>query len=934
LLSDARPIDYNPPVKLLKVVVLASAFLPVIFCQTARAGTNVVDCDVCVFGGTSGGAAAAVAAARLGKNVALVMVNNHVGGMTSGGLSVTDVGNAASIAGISAEFYQRVGQYYGSTNPVYWFEPHVAEQTFLQMLAGAGVTIYTNELLASVTMSNQIITQIVMADGNVYRAKEYIDTTYEGDLMAMAGVSFTVGREGTNVYGESLAGIQTPTHSYSYSPYTIPGNTNSALLPLVQSGSPGTPGQGDSKVQCYNFRLCLTQVATNEIPITTPADYSPTNYALFSNYIAAVVAAQGSVQLDELINIQDIIPNGKTDINADGELSTDYIGYNFTYPTNTYTGRQVIYQAHKDYIAGLLYYLGTATNVPLNVRTNMLSWGYAADEFTDNGGWPYPLYVREARRMIGDYVMQQQDAQGLRAATDSVALASYTLDSHPVARLAYNGLAAEEGGIGVAVSTPYPVSYHAIVPKVGQCQNLFCTFALSASHVGFASVRLEPVFMMNSQSAGTAAAFAIDDNVPVQQVNYPKLAAELIADGQLLTWSSGQSVSSNGIILDVNNTSGVTVVGSWPTGANPGGWPLPNGTYLDDGNTGKGSKSVTFTPTISASGYYDVYTWWVYASNRATNTPMDISSASNFSTVYLNQQIICTNWVKIAASNYFNAGTNGYVTVRNGGTTGYVIANAVRFMPLGNIAPPPSNPPPAIAIVASDALCGEFGTNTGRFSIVSVSGTNSAPFTVNYSVSGSAASGVDYAALSGSVVIPAGAPAADVIVSPLGDNLSANSATVTLSLLASTNYTITNPASATVTILDRPLDAWRRANFTAGQLANPQISGDSAEPAGDGLSNLMKYVMGLPPLVPATNVLNPQILNGYFTITYSRSKSATDVAVTLQTSADLTNWFSGPAYFQQLNAVDEVTNTLITTQATAPVSSASQAFVRFQVTKQ
>src|SRR5579862_3480863 len=496
-------------VKFLKVVVLSCAFFASVFSISAFAGTNVVDCDVCVFGGTSGGVAAAVSAARLGKNVALVMVNNHVGGMTSGGLGVTDVGNAASIGGISAEFYQRVGQYYGSTNPVYWFEPHVAEQTFSQMLSEAQVSIYTNELLASVAMSNQVIAQMIMASGNVYRAKEYIDTTYEGDLMAAAGVSFTVGREGTNVYGESLAGVQTPTHSYSYSPYVVPGNTNSGLLPLVQSGGPGTPGQGDNKVQCYNFRLCLTQVVTNQIPITAPTNYSPSNYALFSNYIAAFVASQGSANLDPLITIQAIIPNGKTDINADGELSTDYIGYNYTYPTNTYAGRQAIYQAHKDYIAGLLYYLGTATNVPLNVRTNMLSWGYAADEFTDNGGWPYPMYIREARRMVSDYVMQQGDAQGTRMATDSVALASYTLDCHPVARLAYNGLTQEEGGIGVSVITPYAVSYRSIVPSASQCKNLFSTFALSASHVGFASIRLEPVFMMTSQSAGTAAAFAI-----------------------------------------------------------------------------------------------------------------------------------------------------------------------------------------------------------------------------------------------------------------------------------------------------------------------------------------------------------------------------------------------------------------------------------------
>jgi hypothetical protein len=342
---------------------------------------------------------------------------------------------------------------------------------------------------------------------------------------------------------------------------------------------------------------------------------------------------------------------------------------------------------------------------------------------------------------------------------------------------------------------------------------------------------------------------------------------------------------------------------------------------------------VRFTPNLPTNGYYDVYVWWVYASNRATNTPMDVAGASNFSTVYIDQTINCTNWVKIAASNYFNAGTNGYVTIRNGGTTNYVVANAVRFMPLGGIAPPPSNPPPAIAIVASDAQAGEFGTNTGRFCVVSLNGTNSAPVTVNYSVGGTAIPGTDYAALPGSVVIPAGSLVADVPVSPLGSNLLTDSVAVTLSLSASTNYAVTNPANATVTILDRPLNAWRRANFTTAELANPQISGDNADPDGDGISNLMEYAMGLPPKVANANPLNPQIVNGNFTITYSRSKGATDVATTLQSSTDLVNWQSGPSYFQQVNTVDQVTNQLITAQTTVPVNVSSKTYVRLVVTK-
>ncbi len=869
-----------------------------------------------------------MAAARLGKSVSLVMVNNHVGGMTAGGLGVTDVGNAASIGGLAAEFYSRIGQAYGSTAPVYWFEPHVAEQTFLQMLNEARVIIYTNQQLASVTMSNLFITQITMSDGTIYRAKEFIDTTYEGDLMAMAGVTFTYGRESSSTYGESLAGVQVNSAAYPCDPYVIPGNAASGLLPLIQSGSPGTTGAGDDRIQNYNFRLCLTQNVTNQIPITAPPNYSEVTYELLHRYINAYVAANGSVPLNRLIDVQQLIPNGKTDINAYADISTDYIGYNYTYPTNTYAGRQLIYQQHKDYIAGMLYYLATSTNVPINVRTNMQTWGYAKDEFQDNGGWPYALYVREARRMIGDYVMQQQDAQGTRAATDSIALASYTLDCHPDARFAVNGVSVTEGGIGVPVQYPYPVSYRAIIPPAGQCQNLFCTFALSASHVGFASLRLEPVFMMTSQSAGTAAAFAIDDNVSVQQVNYQKLAAQLLADEQILTWSSGQSVSTNGIILTVNNTTGVAASSGWTTGANPGGWPLPNGTYWHDGNSGKGTKYVRFTPTLATNGYYDIYLWWVQDSNRATNTPVDIVNGIASNRIYVNQQINGGAWVKIVSSNYFNMGTNASVTIRNDGTTGYVIANAARWMPLGDIASNPPTPLPVVEIVASDAVAGEFGTNAARFSIVCPEGTNAFPLTVSYSVGGTAVSGTDFAALSGTATIPPGARAANVFIFPLGGNLATNQVVVTLNLIVSTNYALANLTNATVVILDRPINDWLRANFTAAQLSDPQISGDQAIPENDGLPNLMKYALGLSPWSADANPFSPSASNDVFTVTYSLADSATDATVIPEWSTNLMTWLSGTNYIQEMDSTDDGIRRTMTIRATTPSSS---GFMRFSV---
>jgi hypothetical protein len=921
----------------IKNLFVKSVLAGLALCWSAQLSpAAVVNCDVCVYGGTSGGAIAAVAAARLGKNVALVMFNNHVGGMTSSGLGVTDVGSFPnSIGGFAAEFYSRVGAAYGTNVPVYWFEPHVAEQVFLQMLNGAGVSIFTNQQLASVTMSNLTITQITMQDGTIYRAKEFIDATYEGDLMAQAGVSFTWGRESSATYGESLAGVFVNSVQYPCDPYVIAGNASSGLLPLIQSGTPAATGSGDNKMQCYNFRLCLTQNVTNQIPIIAPTNYSEATYELLHRYITSYVAANGSIPLNRIIDVQQLIPNGKTDINAYADVSTDFIGYNYTYPTNTYAGRQIIWQAHKDYISGLLYYLATSTNVPVNVRTNMQSWGYAKDEFQDNGGWPWVMYIREARRMISDYVMLQQDAQGYRAATDSISLASYTLDCHPAARLAINGIANWEGSIGTSVPQPYPVSYRSIVPSVGQCQNLFCTFALSASHVGFASLRVEPTFMMTSQSAGTAAAFAIDDNVPVQSVNYKKLAAQLIADGEILSWNSVASVGTNGIIMTVNTSptsppSGVTVGGSWAVGSNAGGWPLPNGTYWQDGDTG-GGKYVRFNPTITTNGYYDVYIWWVYANNRASNVPVIIKSAGATNTVVINQQINCTNWVKIASSNYFNIGTSGSVTITNGGANGYVVANAVRFMPLGSIAPNPQGSSPVVDVVASDAVANEFGTNAGRFSIICPNGGNAAPLTVNYSVGGTANPGMDYAALPGSVTLAAGAVATNIFVTPQGGNLSTNQVSVMLSLTPSANYLLATLTNATVNILDHPINDWLRANFSAAQLADPAISGDAADPAGDGIPNLLKYALDLDPNSAEPNPFVPAASNGLFTVTYPVSASASDVALGIEWSTNLVNWVPGATVFQKLNVTDQVTNQIITIGAPAATPA---GFIRFSATRQ
>ncbi len=889
-----------------------------------------VDADICVYGGTSGGMAAAVAAARLGKNVAFISLNNHLGGMSASGLGVTDVGNTASISGISREFYQRVGAAYGSPNIVVWFEPRVAEKVFWQMTTNAGVSVYTNLLLASATLVSNRITQITMQDGSIFRAKQFIDTTYEGDLMAAAGVTFTWGREGTSVYNESLAGIRSAGGSFNYDPYVIPGNPASGLLPLVNTNTVGVAGNGDQRLQAYNFRLCLTQVATNKIAIAPPTNYSETNFELVRRYItnrvAIATATGGVVRLSQLIDIQTIIPNGKTDINARDELSTDYVGYNYTWATNNYAERAVLRQKHEDYLRGLLYFYANSTNVPAQLNTDAQSWGLAKDEFTDTGGWPWQIYVREARRMQSDYVMTQSNCESRVTAPDGICLASYVIDSHGVQRVASGNFTRWEGSIGGTPPFPYPISYRSIIPRSNECQNVFSTFALSASHVAFASCRMEPVFMMASHAAGVAAAFALDDNVAVQNLNYAKLSAQLRADGLMLSWAAATS-ATNGIILDQDTIPGTANSGGWSSGANAGGW---NGNYLLDGAANKGSRWVSYAPNLPTNGTYEVYAWWVDASNRATNTPYQIIHPAGTNTILVNQKLPSGGWFKLLTTN-FNAGTNGKVFIRNDNTDvgSYCVADGIRFLGIGAAA---LLPPPMIGVVSSDAAGGEYATNTARFAIVRSGDTNPA-VTVNYSVSGTAIPGTDYAALPASVTLPTGVMATNILVTPLGSNLTTNQASVVLNLNTSAGYSLNALSNATINLLDRPINNWLRANFTAGERANAAISGDAANPDADAMPNLLEYALGFSPKSANVNPFSPAATNGAFQITFPQSKAATDVALLVEWSADLKNWFSGAGYLQTNNAVDLVTNRVLTIQTAPLVATNKTGFLRLSATR-
>jgi hypothetical protein len=535
---------------------------------TAKA--DFLETDVCVFGGTSAGVAAAVQASRMGRTVMLLEPGHHVGGMTTGGLGATDIGNKTAIGGIAREFYQRIAQHYArdsswifetrkdyfsrrpggqiqasdltSSNAAMWtFEPRVAEQIFQAMLKEAKVMVFLDQKLASVRKDAKRITEVITENADVFRAKMFIDATYEGDLLDKADVSFTVGRESNREFGETLNGVreQTPKHQFlvPVDPYVIPGDPKSGLIPFIQKNPLAEPGTGDSKVQAYNFRLCFTTNAANRLPLEPPPEYDAARYELLARYLEALVAAGRKPVLSDFWHPL-WMPNQKTDINNNGGFSTDYIGENYTYPEASYFVRERIFSEHEDYTRGMLTFLATSPRVPANIREEMQRWGPARDEFTTTGGWPRQLYVREARRMVSDYVMTEGHCRGTLKAEDSIGLAAYNMDSHNCQRIVRNGRVENEGDVQVPPMAPYVISYRAITPRRGECENLLVPVCLSSSHIAYGSIRMEPVFMILAQSAATAAVLAIEAKEPVQKVDYAKLRKRLLSDKQVLEWTA------------------------------------------------------------------------------------------------------------------------------------------------------------------------------------------------------------------------------------------------------------------------------------------------------------------------------------------------------------------------------------------------------------
>ncbi|WP_413433059.1 FAD-dependent oxidoreductase [Crateriforma spongiae] len=663
--------------------------------------------DLVVYGGTSGGIAAAVQAQRMGKSVIVIEPGQRVGGLTTGGLGQTDIGNKAAIGGIAREFYEDIAARYQEPSAWKWqqrdeyrsggqsktaagesamwtFEPSVALSVYQSWIDRDRIRIDYGRRLdrSSVITTRSLPARIIairMETGETYRAKMFIDATYEGDLMAAAGVSYTVGRESNDQYGETLNGVQTGMARHhqlrpGIDPYVVPGNPDSGLLPHIDPQGPGTEGDADHRVQAYCFRMCLTDHPDNRIPFHKPEGYQPLWYELLLRNFEA-----GE---DGVPWINSRMPNRKTDTNNRLGFSTDFIGQNYDYPEATYQQREKIIAQHRLYQQGLMWTLANHPRVPEHVRREVSRWGMCKDEFQEGNGWQDQLYIREARRMVGHYVMTQNNCQG-RPVEDPVGLAAYTMDSHNQQRYVDSqGHVRNEGDVQVGGFPPYGISYRSLVPKPDEVSNLLVPVCLSASHIAFGSIRMEPVFMVLGQSAATAACQAIDDGVAIQNVDYSRLAKRLVQDNQVLAHVGAKPKPG----IDAEALSGTVVdnrqaetKGNWVTSSSSSG--RVGDDYLHDNASDSKDCVAIYHADLGQAGRYRVNLLWPVHPNRASNvsvTVLDVDGKRH--TQRINQRDAKSGGK--ASLGVFEFAARGTVEIRNADADGYVIADAVQWVPV------------------------------------------------------------------------------------------------------------------------------------------------------------------------------------------------------------------------------------------------------------
>ncbi|MFM7604863.1 MAG: FAD-dependent oxidoreductase [Prosthecobacter sp.] len=686
---------------------LTAPFIVLCLLHSARAAHNVV-----IYGGTCAAVTAAIQAKKMGKSVIIISPDKHLGGLSSGGLGFTDTGNKAVIGGLARDFYHRIYLYYqrpeswrqqkqseygnkgqgtlamdGENRTMWIFEPCAAEKVFEDYIKEFGIEVVRNEWLdreKGVKKNGDRILSITTLSGKTYEGSMFLDTTYEGDLMAAAGCDYHIGREANSVYGEEHNGVQVGVlhHRHHFgavkdmiSPYKVPGDPKSGVLPRVSKENPGKFGEGDKRVQAYCFRSCYTNVPENRIPFPKPNGYDAEQYEILLRVL--------NTGWGEFFQKFDPIPNFKTDTNNHGPFSFDNIGMNYDYPEASYEKRREIIAEHRRYQQGLLWFVANDPRVPAKVQNEVCKWGLPKDEFTDNGNWSHQLYIREARRMIGDYVMTENELRKKRSTPESIGMGSYTIDSHNVQRyITPDGYVQNEGDIGVSTNGPYEIAYRSLVPKKGQGSNLLVPVAMSASHIAYGSIRMEPVFMILGQSAATAAVLAIDGTLAVQNVPYDKLRDVLLKDGQILEYR-GQKTSRGvdakkikGIVMD--DTQG-KFIGHWQdSGAAKA---FLGESYSHDGNAKDGQSSLRFEPKLEKPGKFRLQLAAPPNNNRATNAAVEVQHLSGVKKLTINlnsgQEAEGVYWIDLGE---YECGNDTAITISNAGANGYTVVDGVRWL--------------------------------------------------------------------------------------------------------------------------------------------------------------------------------------------------------------------------------------------------------------
>lgn len=691
------------------VLCIVSLGLILVTRSLHAADSDTNERDFVIYGGTSAAVIAAVQAKKMGKSVVIVSPDKHLGGLSSGGLGWTDSGNKAVIGGLARDFYHRVWQEYqkpeswkwqkreeygdkgqgspavdGDSRTMWIFEPSVAERIFENYITEFDIEVHRDEWLnreKGVEIKDGSIRSITTLSEKNYRGKIFFDATYEGDLLAAAGISYHVGREANAEYDEEWNGVQTGVlhHRHHFgavkeliSPYRVPGDPQSGVLARISTEPPGVKGEGDKRIQAYCFRMCLTNDPANRIPFPKPEGYDPNQYELLLRIF--------QTGWRETFAKFDPIPNHKTDTNNHGPFSTDNIGRNYDYPDGSYQQRREIIAEHETYQKGWLYFIANDPRVPKDVQEEMRTWGLAKDEFVDNDHWPHQLYIREARRMIGAYVMTENELRKRRPTPDSVGMGSYTIDSHNVQRyITPEGYVQNEGDIGVSTLGPYQIAYGSLVPKKQECTNLMVPVCVSSTHIAFGSIRMEPVFMILGQSAATAAAIALDTGIAVQDVPYDSLSERLLADGQVLHYEATTSArgvspaSLPGIVVD---DVAARFVGDWTESQSASNY-IGLG-YRHDRNEAKGERKAVFSTELPEAGLYTIRLAYPPNKNRATKVPVRISGKEGILAVIDQTKEPSDGRFHTLATVELPAGKST-VTVANTDTKGYVVVDAVQW---------------------------------------------------------------------------------------------------------------------------------------------------------------------------------------------------------------------------------------------------------------